>query len=152
MRVINGYDSFGNTCGVTKNERYKNFPLSGMNTIDKPQLLYFDLRELKKSLKLCVKECPTRTLENSADLYNYYQQTQTKLCRYDFDMNLISSAQTTSVTNYFNYMGPCPTLPIYERFEAILMIVYVKLNKCNNLKYFFIFIQFTCIASLYAQR
>lgn len=116
LRVINGYDSFGNTCGVTKNERYKNFPLSGMNTIDKPQLLYFDLRQLKKSLKLCVKECPKRTLENPADLYNYYQQTQTKLCRYDFDMNLISTAETKSVTSYFNYMGPCPTLPIYERF------------------------------------
>lgn len=88
-----------------------------MNTIDKTQLLYFDLRELKKSLKVCVKECPKRTLQTPADVHAYYGQTQNKLCRYDFDMNLLSAAQSTNVANYFNYMGPCPTLPIYERFD-----------------------------------
>lgn len=115
LRVINGYDSFGNTCGVKKNEHYTNFPLSGMNTIDKPQLFYFDVRKLKESIKICVKECPSKTLTNQQELYKYFQDYQTKFCRYDFDMNLISNEATGNLNQFFNHLGPCPQFPVYER-------------------------------------
>ncbi|KAM7357809.1 choline transporter-like protein 1 [Cochliomyia hominivorax] len=114
LRVINGYDSFGNTCGVKKNEHYPNYPLSGLNTIDKPHLLYFDIRKLKDSVKVCVKECPKKTLTNSKDVYNYYLETQNKLCRYDFDMSTLANNTQGDVSKLFNYLGPCPDFPIYE--------------------------------------
>lgn len=115
LRVINGYDSFGNTCGVKKNERYPNYPLSGLNTIDKPHLLYFDVRKLKDSIKVCVKECPKKTIANRDEVYKYYLETQNSLCRYDFNMSDIASDKQGDLSKLFNYLGPCPDFPIYER-------------------------------------
>ncbi|KAL9903511.1 choline transporter-like 1 isoform X2 [Glossina fuscipes] len=128
LRVINGYDSFGNTCGVKKNEHYTNFPLSGMNTIDKPQLFYFDVRKLKESIKICVKECPSKTLTNRQELYKYFQDYQTKFCRYDFDMSLISNEATGNLNQFFNHLGPCPQFPVYES-EPVLHRCMPKSNK-----------------------
>lgn len=116
LRVINGYDSFGNTCGVKKNEHYPNYPLSGLNTIDKPHLLYFDVRKLKDSIKVCVKECPKKTVTNRNEVYNYYLETQNNLCRYDFNISDIANDKQGDLSKLFNYLGPCPELPIYERY------------------------------------
>lgn len=117
MRVINGYDSFGNTCGVKKNEHYTNFPLSGLNTIDRPKLFYFDLHELKQSIKICVKECPKRNLNNPTDLYKYYEETQITYCRYDFNMTILVDKSGGNLEKFFNYLGPCPSLPVRERYR-----------------------------------
>lgn len=114
LRVINGYDSFGNTCGVKKNERYPNYPLSGLNTIDKPHLLYFDVRKLKDSIKVCVKECPEKTIFNRDEVYKYYLETQNNVCRYDFNMSDIANDKPGDLSKLFNYLGPCPGFPIYE--------------------------------------
>uniref|UniRef100_A0A1I8Q928 Choline transporter-like protein n=1 Tax=Stomoxys calcitrans TaxID=35570 RepID=A0A1I8Q928_STOCA len=113
LRVINGYDSFGNTCGVKKNEKYPNFPLSGRNTLDTPQLLYFHMKDLKKALKVCVKECPTRTMMNPQEVYKYYTETQNHICGYDFDMSILANDKQ-DLKQLFNALGPCPNLPIYE--------------------------------------
>lgn len=115
LRVINGYDSFGNTCGVKKNEHYPNFPLSGRNTFDTPQLLYFDVQHLKKSLKVCVKECPQKTLLNRDDVYKYYLGTRNHICRYDFNMSILADNTQGDLNQLFNTLGPCPNFPIYER-------------------------------------
>lgn len=116
MRLINGYDTFGNTCGVKHNEKYTNFALSGMNTLDKPVLFYFDVKELKKSIKICVKECPRTTLTNRNELYKYYQDTGTSYCRYNFNItDLVSPSTQTNIDKLFNYLGPCPSLPVPER-------------------------------------
>lgn len=115
MRVINGYDSFGNTCGVKKNEHYPNYPLSGLNTIDKPHLLYFDIGKLKDSVKLCVKECPRRTLKKLEEVYEYYLETNNNICRYDFNISIIANNKQGDLSKLFNHLGPCPKLPIYER-------------------------------------
>ncbi|XP_037933958.1 choline transporter-like 1 [Teleopsis dalmanni] len=116
LRVINGYDSFGNTCGVKHNERYTNFPLSGMDTTDKPELFYFDIKHLKQSIKLCVKECPQKTLTNPKQVYDYYLDRKTQLCRYDFNMTTIDDSiiKSSNLDKFFDYLGPCPTFPIYE--------------------------------------
>ncbi|XP_034481888.1 CTL-like protein 1 [Drosophila innubila] len=112
LRLLNGYDSFGNTCGVKSNERFQNFPLSGKNTLDKPDLFYFNIKELKQSLKICVKSCPKRTLNEPKELLGYFQETNTQLCKYDYDMRQLDKLSKTDKT--FNTLGPCPTFPVYE--------------------------------------
>ncbi|XP_030375128.1 CTL-like protein 1 isoform X2 [Scaptodrosophila lebanonensis] len=114
LRIINGYDTFGNTCGVKQNERIFNSPLSGLDTHDKPDVFYFDVKELKKSLKICVKQCPTKTLTQRNELVQYYRDTGTQLCRYDFDMTQITSAALANDNSFFNYLGPCPSFPVQE--------------------------------------
>lgn len=115
VRLINGYDSFGNTCGVEHNERFQNFRLSGLNTIDKPNVFFLDVKELRQTLKICVKSCPNQVIPNKDDLYRYYQKTGSQLCRYDFNMTLLEKPVPTGM-DYFNILGPCPTLPVFERY------------------------------------
>ena len=114
LRLINGYDSFGNTCGVKSNEKYAGHLLSGKNTIDKPNLFFLDITELRQTLKICVKQCPTRIIHNRNELYTYYQETNTNLCRYDFNMSLLLEAERKD-RKYFDFLGPCPAFPVYER-------------------------------------
>ncbi|XP_050090154.1 choline transporter-like 1 [Anopheles aquasalis] len=113
LRLINGYDSFGNTCGVRSNDKYSNIPLSGMNTVDKPYLFFLDIKELRHTITVCVKECPERELLNAAELYRYYEERQSKYCRYDFNMSLLLTAEASG-PKYFDLTGPCPTLPVYQ--------------------------------------
>lgn len=113
LRLLNGYDSFGNTCGVKSNEHFQNFPLSGKNTLNEPDLFYFNIKELKQSLKICVKSCPKRTIAEPTELQRYYEETNTQLCKYDYDMRQL--AKMSKSDKIFNTLGPCPTFPIYER-------------------------------------
>lgn len=39
LRLINGYDSFGNTCGMKNNPKFGSMELSGQDTSDKPLAL-----------------------------------------------------------------------------------------------------------------
>lgn len=119
LRVINGYDSFGNTCGVRHNERYADFPLSGKNMIDKPELFYFDVEKLQEAIKICVKECPKTKILDNKELYKNYLETQTQLCKYDFNMSLIAGPFQK---NYHHYLGPCPDFPISARFVYFLFL------------------------------
>lgn len=113
LRLINGYDSFGNTCGVKHNEKYTNFKLSGLNTLDKPNLFFLDIKELRQTLKICVKECPSRRIENRQELYNYYTDTKSQLCRYDFNMTLLLQSERKDM-KFFDFLGPCPNFPVYQ--------------------------------------
>jgi len=145
LRIINGYDSFGNTCGVKYNEKFQGFPLSGMNTLDKPELFYFDVKELKKSLKICVKSCPAKTMTKGSELLEYYSQTGTQLCKYDYNMQQLTTAGNDAKT--FNFLGPCPSFPVHER---CVLITSPKSNAklIHNLITSF---QFACPTSLCAQ-
>ncbi|VEN34311.1 unnamed protein product [Callosobruchus maculatus] len=111
LRIINGYDSFGNTCGTNRNKPMANMSLSGINTIDKPYLLFFDMKELKRSLKICVKECPKKTINTMSEIADYHNQG-VDLCSYNFNYNDLTrpDAKTLMSGSY----GPCPVLPIYE--------------------------------------
>lgn len=114
IRLINGFDSFGNTCGVRSNEHFADFNLSGISTIDKPYVFFLDIKEWRQTLKICVRQCPNRKLELRQDLYNFYKDTSSQLCRYDFNMSLLNMEIPRDL-NYFNILGPCPELPVYER-------------------------------------
>ncbi|CAH4019616.1 unnamed protein product [Pieris brassicae] len=114
QRLINGYDSFGNTCGVANNKKLINFPLAGISTVDKPYLFFMDIKELRKSLKICVKKCPSKKMETFTDIQTFYKETGSSLCRYDINLNT-----TTNNHGLNNYIGPCPVLPVYESFPLL---------------------------------
>ncbi|XP_022128106.2 choline transporter-like 1 isoform X3 [Pieris rapae] len=114
QRLINGYDSFGNTCGVVNNKKLINFPLAGISTVDKPYLFFLDIKELRKSLKICVKKCPSKKMETFTDIQTFYKETGSNLCRYDINLNT-----TTNNQGLNNYLGPCPVLPVYESFPLL---------------------------------
>lgn len=113
LRLINGYDSFGNTCGVESNEKFKDLPMSGMNTINKKYVFFLDIKQLRQTLKLCVEECPAQRVSTKMELFDYYQKRQTTLCRYDFNMERLRENDRPNI-NYFDYLGPCPVLPVYQ--------------------------------------
>ncbi|KAF2901064.1 hypothetical protein ILUMI_05120 [Ignelater luminosus] len=114
VRIVNGYDSFGNTCGTKNNKRIGTLELSGKDTSDKPYLLFYDMKELRYSLKTCIKQCPTRTLNTVEDLHKYYLETGNSLCRYDFNYNELINSRLDNKTAFSNTFGPCPKLPVYE--------------------------------------
>lgn len=115
LRVINGFDSFGNTCGVKSNQKLTAAPVSGIGTLDKKYLFFMDVKELQRSLKICVKECPNRKLESMTDIQNFYKETGSNLCRYDINLNTLTNNRDTGNS----YIGPCPTLPVYETFPLL---------------------------------
>ncbi|XP_028044144.1 CTL-like protein 1 isoform X2 [Bombyx mandarina] len=114
QRLINGFDSFGNTCGVKSNKQLMNNSLSGINTLDKKYLFFMDVKELRKSLKICVKECPNKKIESLDDIKQFYRQTGSNLCNYPVNVNTLPNS-----AELHNYYGPCPTLPVYESFPLL---------------------------------
>lgn len=146
LRLIYGYDSFGNTCGVAHNERFPEFPLSGKNTLNTPNIFFLSMEKLRATIKICVKECPKKRIANSQELYQYYQESQSKLCRYDFNMDFLKANDN----KYSSYLGPCPTYPVYESTpvlhrcvptdrtpEAFRKKVYALLNSLDVAQQFF---------------
>ncbi|KAK5650228.1 hypothetical protein RI129_001257 [Pyrocoelia pectoralis] len=119
LRIVNGYDSFGNICGTKNNEYVGTLELSGRDMTGRPYLLYYDIRELKRCLKICIKECPTRTITTMDDLYNYYLQTHNDICKYDFNYNSLKNINIPDKSGLGTNLGPCPKLPVYES-EPIL--------------------------------
>ncbi|XP_059615111.1 choline transporter-like 1 [Phlebotomus argentipes] len=113
IRLINGYDSFGNTCGVRNNEKFSEIPLSGMNTADKPYVFFLDMRELRQTLKICVNKCPAREIGSKNDLWEEHQRRGNSLCRYDFNMSLLLQPEPREA-QYNHLLGPCPPLPVFE--------------------------------------
>lgn len=73
-----------------------------------------DVKELRRSLKICVKKCPNKKLESLADIQSFFKETGSNLCRYDISLNNV-----TNTNNLHNYIGPCPTLPVYDSFPLL---------------------------------
>lgn len=94
-----------------------NLELSGLDTSDKPYLIFYDIKELRHSLKICVKECPKQTLKNVEDINTYYLQTKNNLCKYDFNYNDFKNASIPDKKALSSSFGPCPVVPIYERYK-----------------------------------
>ncbi|KAG8225303.1 hypothetical protein J437_LFUL001917 [Ladona fulva] len=88
LRLINGYDSFGNICG-TSNTKFGRY------------VFFLNVENIKASMKICVKECPTKVLRTLEDIQQFYNETGSMLCR---DRNI----------TFFSPFGPCPVMPVYE--------------------------------------
>lgn len=91
-----------------------NFPLAGISTIDKKYLFFMDIKELQRSLKICVKECPNKKMDTLADLQSFYRETGSNLCRYDINVATVSNSPKLN-----DFIGPCPTLPVYDSFPLL---------------------------------
>ncbi|MPC20615.1 CTL-like protein 1 [Portunus trituberculatus] len=134
LRVVNGYDSFGNVCG-SDNEDMKGHQdsllvFSGQDVTDYSYVLFFDVNDLDGSLKTCVKECPDRTLHTLQDIHDFYNRTGSKLCRYDYDkydedVRWMDDLPYPSV-NASLLLNDCPKLPIFQSKPV--------LNRCVPLK------------------
>ncbi|KAL3270224.1 hypothetical protein HHI36_009280 [Cryptolaemus montrouzieri] len=150
IRLINGYDSFGNTCGTNNNKKIGSLEYSGMDTSDRPYLLFFDINELRNSLKICVKQCPPKTFYKIEDLGQYYRQNKVGYCNYKFNYNELDKPnQKWDVHVLSRSYGPCPVLPVYESTpvlnrcvpkpvkeisDAILSNLYGLLNNWDTLE------------------
>lgn len=120
IRIINGYDSFGNTCGTKNNKPVENLTLSGLDTSDKPFLLFYDVKNLKESLKICVKECPSKTMTTIDEIYKYHLEG-VDVCKYDFNYKSLTD-KSIDQNVLLAPLGPCPVLPLYEGLVPIPLI------------------------------
>ncbi|XP_014205410.1 CTL-like protein 1 [Copidosoma floridanum] len=111
IRLIHGYDSFGNVCGVKNNQKFGNMELSGQDTSDKPYLFFLDVARLKQSLKICVKKCPNRRLENLNDVCQFYEDTGSQLCH---DKPGSGFSACKDIGNTKTTTGSCPVFPVYD--------------------------------------
>lgn len=88
------------------------FSVIGQGHINGTLSILLDIKEIRETIKICVKECPGIQLKDSKELHKYSLDSQSNFCRYDFDMNLLLNPQKDA--KYFNHLGPCPPFPIYE--------------------------------------
>ncbi|KAM0735406.1 Choline transporter-like 1 [Formica fusca] len=115
LQLINGYDSFGNTCGMKNNPKFGSMELSGQDTSDKPFLFFLDIRNVTQSLKICVKQCPDRTLWDMNDICTFYKETGSQLC-HDRPGGDFSACNSES-SKFKN--GSCPKPPIYPSIPVL---------------------------------
>ncbi|KAJ1531974.1 hypothetical protein ONE63_000611 [Megalurothrips usitatus] len=116
VRLRNGYDSYGNTCGVKNNMKIGDIAFSGLDTSDKPYLFYLDVKNLRQSLQICVKQCPDRNINTLKDLKSFMNRTGSSLCTYEFDLSKLTDDNlgvADSTGSYSSSVGPCPPLPVY---------------------------------------
>lgn len=73
-----------------------------------------DIKELRQSLKVCVKSCPNTDINTKDDFKNYYSTTKNQLCKYDFNENDLSDP-LKSKSELFHFLGPCPSLPVFAQ-------------------------------------
>ncbi|KAF7399237.1 hypothetical protein HZH68_007829 [Vespula germanica] len=116
LRLINGYDSFGNTCGMKNNPKFGSMELFGQDTSDKPYLFFLDVKNVSQSLKICVKKCPDRTMITMDDICQFYKETGSQLC-HDKPGNDFSACSTG--INKHNKTGSCPELPVYNSIPIL---------------------------------
>nr|XP_022315976.1 choline transporter-like protein 1 [Crassostrea virginica]XP_022315977.1 choline transporter-like protein 1 [Crassostrea virginica] len=91
-RLIYGVDSWGNVCSK-RNRRIEGVSRSGEDCTDKRNLFFYDKSIFVNYVPgshittdraaVCVRSCPSRALNNVADLQAFYNQTGSSLCWYD---------------------------------------------------------------------
>ncbi|PNF17642.1 CTL-like protein 1 [Cryptotermes secundus] len=119
LKLVNGYDSFGNTCGISKNEKLGGLELSGFDTSDKQYLFYMDVKDIQNSLKICVKQCPDRNLINFTSIQEFYRRTGSLLCTYDFNLDSQEWQHNSKSEALQTKFGPCPPTPIYDSVPVL---------------------------------
>ncbi|KAK2159127.1 hypothetical protein NP493_1746g00015 [Ridgeia piscesae] len=118
MRLIHGYDSFGNTCNQ-KNYRIPNITYSGISTEGKSNVFFMSMWRPFKSMQLCVSTCPDKDLRTPEDVKEFAEQTGSRLCLY----NIPVEEYTTINPDMYSKSGPCPKLPIYKSLSVVFRCV-----------------------------
>lgn len=73
-------------------------------------LFFLDINNVTQSLKICVKQCPDRTLRSMKDICDFYEKTESQLC-HDRPGSDFSACNSGS-SKFKN--GSCPELPVYS--------------------------------------
>lgn len=81
-------------------------------------MFFLDVRNVKQSLKICVKKCPDKKLSTMNDVCQFYKDTGSQLCL-DKPNSGFSACNSQSTENK---TGACPALPVYDSI--------VILNRC----------------------
>lgn len=127
LRLINGHDSFGNTCGSSGNSKMSK--LSNLDTTDKKFLFYLDPSNIEHSMQICVKQCPDSNILALKDLQKFYNRTESLLCSYNFDLNNFTTDEELYKSNIFtSSLGPCPPFPVYKSHHVMNRCVPEELN------------------------
>ncbi|XP_033096883.1 choline transporter-like protein 1 isoform X2 [Anneissia japonica] len=121
-RVIYGYDSYGNVCGM-KNDKFAGVQFSGMDMSDRPYVFFMDVLSPDDSIEICVKECPTMDLADMNQVKDF-AKNGSKLCLYSVEVDDYPSADQDK-------KGPCPVSNSLKKSSAIF-------NRCipDNLEEF----------------
>uniref|UniRef100_F1KTR1 Choline transporter-like protein n=1 Tax=Ascaris suum TaxID=6253 RepID=F1KTR1_ASCSU len=115
FRIVNGVDSFGNTCGrknmplvLSANSTTDPvfFPLSGQDMTDKKFLFPLDIRHPFNSTWICVNVCPNRTV--ASNFVEFHTQTNYSYCSAPVGLDGVSRKRY------------CPIGTIYESDGSIL--------------------------------
>jgi hypothetical protein len=81
--------------------------------------MFFDLNNLEDSLRLCVKECPRRTITTVEDLVQYEAVTGVQLCRYVITVQPTTCFCLVGVVFYADEATwkPSDTSTLYIQFD-----------------------------------
>ncbi|KAL2098165.1 hypothetical protein ACEWY4_007372 [Coilia grayii] len=115
-RLVNGYDSYGNTCGKN-NSKIADAPLSGQDFTRRKYVFFLDPCKIDHmklkidSVSLCVSSCPKEELKNYKDIQNFAVNNGSEICKYDIAPN-----------DYPTRTDSCPKLPVKPSK--------VRLNRC----------------------
>ncbi|XP_071954060.1 choline transporter-like protein 1 isoform X2 [Antedon mediterranea] len=114
QRVVYGYDSYGNICGM-KNEKYPGVELSGMDMTDMPYVFFMNILDPDDSIEICVKKCPTGNITNLEDIKAFAEESGSKLCSYNTPIEDYPTSKQDE-------LGPCPerdslhdSTPVFNR-------------------------------------
>jgi len=78
-------------------------------------LFFLDISNVTQSLKICVKQCPDKILENINDICTFYKETGSQLC-HDRPGGDFSACNSES-SKFKN--GSCPKLPVYSSIPVL---------------------------------
>lgn len=71
------------------------------------------MKNIKQSLKICVKKCPDRMMNSISDFCDFYKDTGSQLCH---DSPQVGFRVCSNINNRSkeNRTGYCPSTPVYE--------------------------------------
>ncbi|XP_077991866.1 choline transporter-like protein 1 [Glandiceps talaboti] len=114
-RLIYGYDSYGNICGM-KNDPIPNVTLSGRDMTDRKNVFFFNFLAISNPLEdskiICIQSCPNGTFLTKSDLKDYADDEGVNLCSYDVAVSDYTSASTGDTAE-------CPGLPITSQITVL---------------------------------
>ncbi|KAG1668932.1 CTL-like protein 1 [Nymphon striatum] len=142
MRLVNGFDSFGNVCGVDnrnqdstdvdKQTSNNSINLAGLDMSDRPYVFFFDLHNLKKCWKTCVKVCPDRDIKSMSELREFEEDTGSQLCRYDKYFK--NSESDENKRAHHPVLNRCVPTKVEGFVKSILYNIYAYLNNIDVLQ------------------
>lgn len=78
-------------------------------------VFFFDVFDPFNAMQVCVTKCPTEDLKTKEQVKKFAEETGSKLCRYDIPVE-------DYLDQEFGKQGPCPSLPIFERYYLCVCI------------------------------